>query len=541
MRLRVFVSAILLLTLPGRAAAQVAFESSNLPILVIDTEGIEIPDEPKIPARLGVIDNAEGARNHLADPFSGYDGAIAIEVRGATSQLFPKKAYGFETREADGSNNNVELLGLPRENDWVLHGPYSDKSLMRNAVAFALARATGRYASRARFCEVVLNGTYLGVYLLLEKIKRDDARVDIAKLNEDENEGDDLTGGYILKIDKHVGSDALSWPSAFNTASYSVRYQYDYPAPDAITSQQRAYIRGVIDGFEILMAGPDFDDPETGYAAVIDVGSFVDFFLVTELTRNVDGYRISTYLHKDKDSNGGRVRMGPVWDFNLAIGNANYDRGDDVTGYQVEMDDTAFSVPFWWRRLLESSAFTRAVVARWEELRRGPYHPDTLDALIDTQAALLDEAQARNFAQWPVLGEYVWPNPFVGQTYDDEVAYLRTFLRDRGAWLDANLPRLVVADEPAPAAPGAASLSVYPNPSAGQAQVSLRVSEAGPVRVRIVDALGRTVARLHDGEVAAGERKFGWEARRLPAGLYVVVVEGSGWLVRQKLVITGAR
>jgi hypothetical protein len=148
------------------------FTSSNLPVLVIDTQGEEIPDEPKIDGQLGIIDNGAGQLNALGDPFNGYNGQIGIELRGSSSLFFDKKGYSVETRLSNGDNNNVPLLGMPQENDWILHGPYSDKSLMRNVLSFHIGRSMGQYAPRTRWCELVINGEYQGVYVLMEKIKR---------------------------------------------------------------------------------------------------------------------------------------------------------------------------------------------------------------------------------------------------------------------------------------------------------------------------------------------------------------------------------
>lgn len=173
------------------------FQSSNLPIVIIDTYGQEIPDEPKILARMGIIDNGEGQRNHLHDPRNNYDGLIGIEVRGSTTRWFPKKQYAVETRDHFGNDSTVSLLGFPPEEDWILYAPYSDKSLMRNVLAYKLSNDLGRYASRTRFCELVLNGSYEGVYVLMEKIKRDRNRVNISKLLPTDIAGDAVTGGYI--------------------------------------------------------------------------------------------------------------------------------------------------------------------------------------------------------------------------------------------------------------------------------------------------------------------------------------------------------
>lgn len=164
------------------ASAQLEFSSSNLPIVVIETGPQEIVDDPRITATMGIINNGDDAVNHLTDPYNDYLGYISIEYRGATSQAFPKKSYGFETQDHSGENRNVSLMGLPEENDWVLYAPYSDKSLIRNILSYRLFREMGHYAPRTRLCELVVNGDYLGVYVLVEKIKRDRNRLDIATL-----------------------------------------------------------------------------------------------------------------------------------------------------------------------------------------------------------------------------------------------------------------------------------------------------------------------------------------------------------------------
>lgn len=180
--------------------------TSNLPIVIINTQGLTIPDEPKMTAKMKIIYNGEGVINSISDSLYHYDGWIGIERRGSSTQQFQKKSYSLETRLESGENNNVELLGLPRENDWILYAPFSDKTLMRNALIFTLSNETGWYAPRTRFCEVILNDEYMGVYVFMEKIKRDRNRVDIAKLNPDDTEGDQLTGGYIMHgIDVAVG------------------------------------------------------------------------------------------------------------------------------------------------------------------------------------------------------------------------------------------------------------------------------------------------------------------------------------------------
>jgi len=176
-----------------------------LPLVFINTNGREIPDELKILVDIGITWNGEGEDNYTSGEFNHYYGKVGIEIRGSSSQMFPKKSYGFETRNQVGEDIDFPILGLPEEGDWILYAPYSDKSLIRNVLTFSLAKPLGHYASMCRFVELFLNNEYQGIYVLMEKIKREDTRVDIATLNPDEPEGEDLTGGYIVKLE--VASD----------------------------------------------------------------------------------------------------------------------------------------------------------------------------------------------------------------------------------------------------------------------------------------------------------------------------------------------
>lgn len=228
--------------------AQVNFTDSNLPIVVITAPvGQQINDVNRIVCDMGVIDNGPGVRNYLVNPYNNYNGKIAIEVRGSTSQQYPKKSYGFETQDALGMNNNVPLLGLPIENDWILYGPYPDKTLIRDVMTFDIFQKMGHYASNWRYCELVINGQYQGLYILLERIKRDNNRVDVAKLDADDLAGDSLTGGYIVKVDKLTGEVGYSWTSNYNT---EVVFQFHDPEFDQLNPIQASYMENFIGSFE---------------------------------------------------------------------------------------------------------------------------------------------------------------------------------------------------------------------------------------------------------------------------------------------------
>ncbi|OZC02256.1 CotH kinase family protein [Rubricoccus marinus] len=530
---RTFLLCLIIVWSAAPIRAQVDFTSSNLPIVLIETDE-EIPDEPKVPGRMRVIDNGSGQRNHVGDSPTGYDGFIGIEVRGASSQSFPKKQYGIETRDASGDNRNVSILGMPDENDWVLHAPYSDKTLMRNALAYHMARATGRYASRTRWCEVVLNGEYVGVYVMMEKVKRDDGRIDVNNLKPDETSGDDLTGGYVIQLDR---PDEDGWYSAYPApypTSFRPYFQYREPAADEIVAEQAAYIQAFMEDFESRMASGDPADPQAGYPSVIDVGSFVDFMLVNEAARNVDAYRLSTYFHKDKDSNDPLLHAGPVWDFNIAFGNAYYYDGADPEGYHYNTRtfNNTQPIPFWWRELANTEAFRSDMTARWESLRAGPFQTDALLAFIDSTAAVLDEAQARNFRRWPVIGRRVWPNDFVGETYQEEVDYLKGWLSQRLAWLDGSLP----VSQEASGARGLAVTAAAPNPSRGRLSFQVTVDAPQDVRVEVYDTRGRRVTRLHYGPVLEA-RRVEWDASGLASGAYLIRVEGERFLETQMVTI----
>jgi len=426
-----------------------SLDSSDIPIVLINTFGQHIPDEPKITAHLGIIDNGPGQVNHLNDPFNGYDGFIGIELRGSSSQSFPKKPYALETRDSSGSNLNVSLLGMPAENDWCLIPNYSDKTLMRNSFTYDMARNMGYWAPRSRFCEVLVNGEYQGVYALMEKIKKDNNRVNISTLLPSDITGDALTGGYIIKIDKPTGAGNDGWESPFlppvNNNGQRIFFQYHYPKPDEIQQQQKNYIQAFIDTFETVLHSPQFNNPITGYYKYADLNSFVDYFILNELSKNVDGYRLSAFLYKDRNSQGGKVVMGPVWDFDLAYRNADYCGGDDFTGWAYQFgnmcDGDGWQLPFWWEKLLTDTVFTNTIKCRWVQLRNTLLDTTVIFTYIDSVHALINNAQVRNFQQWPILGVYVWPNPQpIPQTYNEEILSLKKWFRNRLQWLDNNLP-----------------------------------------------------------------------------------------------------
>lgn len=500
--------------------------------MVINTNGQFIADEPKIVVDMGIIDNGPGQRNNLIDPYNNYNGKIGIEIRGSSSQMFPKKQYGIELRNELGEGVSAPLLGLPPEEDWVLFAPYNDKSLMRDVLAYKLGRDLGRYAPRTRYCEVVINNQYQGIYVLIEKVKRDDNRVDISKLEPTENTGDDLTGGYIIKIDKETGSNNDGWNSGFpppgRSGTQTIHYLFDYPKADEITTQQKAYIRQYMIDMETTLNGASFADPVQGYSRYIDVESFIDFFIINEVSKNVDGYRLSTYLHKDKNSDGGKLKMGPVWDFNLGFGNANYcTQGNPegwVTNFNSLCNQDYWLIPFWWNRLYQDKAYRNQLGARWAELRTDKLSTTKIHNYIDSVFAVLNsESAARNFQKWPVLGQYVWPNYYVGSSFLAEVSWLKMWITNRMNWLDANMPSVVTGAEDEPV-----SVSIYPNPFAEGLQVEYYMEKAGMFSFDLFSPLGQSVFQQQINHAEPGVYHIQLPATLLVPGVYVYKSNAAG-------------
>lgn len=508
--------------------------TSNLPIIVINTNGQAIPDDPKIIAHMGIIDNGAGQMNALADPFTNYDGRIAIELRGESSQSFPKKSYSIETQTNTGANFNAALLGMPAENDWVLYAPYTDKTMMRDVLAYQLGKDFGKYAPRTRFAEVVINDDYKGVYVLIERIKRDNNRVDIATLQPDDVSGDELTGGYILRVDKLDGNDYPGWtatPTPMLGGENDITFQYFDPAGEELVDAQRTYIRNYIRTFQSALTAGTFTNSVTGFKSYLDLPSTIDFMLVNEIGKNIDGFVFSTYLYKEKDSDGGKLHMGPLWDFNLAFGNVDYLANAQFAPGWMWTDQYRM---FWFRRMMQDPAFAGQMKCRWTELRNSFLTDEYFTNKVDSIATVLNAAQQRNFTRWPILGTYVWPNQYVGATYADELNFLKTWIQQRLNWMDANMPgncNLITAVAPD------TGIRMFPNPFTKSIFIQTNSEQKMKV-IEVFDLTGRAIFKT-----SFENSQFEWDgsnnAGRLANGLYSIRVSipGDNIISTQRIVI----
>jgi subtilisin-like proprotein convertase family protein len=534
------------LTFGNNPATYFSFASSDLPLVTINTNNQTIPDSPKLMCDMGIIYNGTGNRNYLSDPWNHYNGKIGIELRGSSSQGFPKKSYGMELWDVNGNAIDSSLLGMPEESDWCLIANYTDKSLLNNSLSYYLSRQMGWYATRWQCVEVVIDGQYMGVYLLTEKIKRGDDRVDIAKLTPTEISGDDVTGGYIIKVDKPTASSNAGWTSNYAPAvspnGQTIYFQYHYPSDVDIVPQQQAYIQAYVDSFETALAGPNFADTAVGYAKYIDVNSFIDYFLVDEMAKNVDGYRLSTFLYKDKRSNGGKLTIGPAWDFDIAWGNANYCDGNIVSGWAYEFGNVCsgdyWQIPFWWERLMQDPAFQNKVKCRWEELSQTILSKSFLFDYCDSMAVLLNEGQTRNFTVWPILGSYVWPNPGpLPTTYQGEINELKSWINLRWNWLDANMPGTLQNCNISGVAENTANnfAPAFPNPFNSEINLNIYLPESQPVKIELMNALGQTV-QAETMQHSGGNQTLQFFAdQTLPPGIYLLRITAGNKMWTEQL------
>lgn len=412
---------------------QVNFTDSNLPIFIITTDvdpdtgqPAEIPDDPKVWGSLKIIYHTDGSRNYMTDQntpeFLNYDGRLKIETRGSSSQMLEKKQYGWTTYDAAGAKQNVSLLGMPSENDWILNGLAFDASLMRDYINYNMARALGQYASRTQYCEVVINGDYRGLYVLQEKIKDDSKRVNIEEITEDDISGVNLTGGYITKADKTTGGDPVAW--TMDSYNGWTDFIHELPKPAEVTTEQNDYIHSQFTSLESLTAA-DNDNAGTGYPSIIDVPTFIDFMVMNEFSANVDAYQISTFFHKDR---GGKLRAGPVWDFNLSLGHDEFGERSVTDQWQFDNGDNTGAK--FWKDLFDNDTYKCYFAKRWSQVTSfgQPLNYDSLEDFIDATVMVIEEASEREQLRWGTV-----PN------LDGEVDYIKDFIADRIEWINANI------------------------------------------------------------------------------------------------------
>jgi hypothetical protein len=482
-------------TIPSWFTPPYIAAGSNLPLLMINTNGQGIPHIPdKIRVDFGIIDNGPGNLNNPTDPWNHYSGKAGLGIHGSSSTQFDKKNYGLELWTPEGVNisQDTTILGLPKESDFILYGPFPDKSLLRNYLMYFLGNDIGQYAPRTRMCEMYLDNDFRGFYLLEEKIKRDKNRVNIKKLESTDVSGIKLTGGYLLKIDRTGANYTDGWFSPYNQyLSTNIFFVYEYPKYTEIMPQQKVYIKDKITYFEKLLANVNFKDPVYGYRSMIDTKSFAEYLILSEFCKNVDAYRLSTFLYKDRDDVNPLIRMGPLWDYDLAFGNANYDGASDTIGFEYNYPESG--QPFWWPRLMSDPWFANLTRCRYIELRKTALNSDSIDIFLDKAIETMGPAITRNFNRWQIHGVWEWPNNFVGKNYTEDINYLKAWIHARAKWMDRNMPGVCIPNETANELSQDGFLRAYPNPAVGNINIEIQYPKTENTLLEVFSLYGQLV------------------------------------------------
>ncbi len=428
---------------PFHPSVNLPFSSSNLPIVVIelDERMADKEQDKRVSATMKIIWNEDGKINYLTDTENiDYAGKIGIKYRGNSSFLnSDKKPFAVRTQDDNGKKKNVSILGMPEDNDWALLAPYTDKSMIRDILLFELMRGTMDYVPSGKYCELVLNGVYQGIYIMTARVRQGEHRLNIEAPTADE--GDGLTGGYHLEIDRN--DDPGFWgiinaksPSG-NELGSKPFYQFKYPDEEDLSAAQKNYIINLVWEMEMAIAGEQFKDMETGYRAYLDTASVMDYYIAQEISKNPDAYRLSTPLYKYPNSVDKRFKFS-IWDFNISMGNADYLDGWSTEGWAY--NNNRFSeenkVPYMFKRLLQDEVFHINLKKRWAYYRENRFTNENIMVKIDSLISLLHESQERNFAIWNRFDRYVWPNYYIGSSWNDEINYLKEWLIKRVEWID---------------------------------------------------------------------------------------------------------
>lgn len=421
---------------------------SHLPLLSIDTGGVEIPGKAirqghqtigyttaedgsdRIKARIEAFDSATN-NNHLTDiPVITSD--ITIHVRGNSSRTFDKLGYRINLTDENGENNPLPLLGMDPHHEWALHGPFLDKTLLRNYMWYNIAGEIMDYAPNVRFCELVINGEYMGVYVLVEIITagKDGSRLNV-KLDA---KGNTFTG-YVLQLDRLDGKE-YNHLRSLTTYTLRTRHKLEiiYPGRSNLSEELYEGIKQDFSAFEKALYSYDYDHEKYGYQQLIDVDSFVDYFLINEFTCNYDAGWLSTYIYKSMD---GKFHMC-IWDFNSSCDNYQ----------QSYIPDNRFEMQLglWFYMLFKDEHFTDRCVERYRELRKTYLSDEYLYHYIDEVVAYLGPAIERNYEKWGHIFEEAYdqlqPTERNPRNYEDSLTAMKRFIAVRSAWMDQNIETL---------------------------------------------------------------------------------------------------
>jgi len=405
--------------------------NSNVPIVIVDTFGGSINATTYRRSAAVFIDRPiMGGRVNITDP-ADFAGRCGMRIRGSSTAGQAKKQYSFETWDERDRDKKVSVFSLPEDSDWVLYAPFRyDIALINNPLAYELSRQVGRYACRTVACELYLNtgggrvtqSDYWGVYYFMEKIRINPDRVDIANLQPWQNEEPKVSGGYILAIDR---ADPDPGDIGFRTSRGTGLFNYIDKPEVELTTNQKSWIVNWLNQFESALYGSNFANPAVGYARYIDVDSHIDHSLLNLLPMNVDAFRLSGYMYKQRQ---GKLFAGPIWDFDRAFESTD-GRDDNPRTWNGGGDATRYFDYVWYGRLHQDPDFWQRYIDRWYELRRAQFSTENVNATIDALADEIREAAVRNYARWT---QY---QPRFGG-FQGEIDHMKDWLRARAEWID---------------------------------------------------------------------------------------------------------
>ena len=431
--------------------------NSHLPIMILHNYGQgPIPDNNRDDRHMIVQTFEPGfGRSSMTNPPVLAEFGI-YHPRGSSTLNYAKESWFMEVQDEFRDGKNVSMFGLPDESDWVFYAPNNfDPPLFHNPLAMQLAQDQGEYASRTKFVEVyykddagapgpITAADYNGIYVLMEKIKRDDNRVDVARLEREHNSQPQVSGGYMLSIDRgngepvfSAGGGTMNWidPSGFEMANI-------------IRAPQSNYIRNYFNNFNAaLQSATLWTNPVTGYAAYIDVNSWVRRHVHEVVTHNIDALRLSGYFYKDR---GKKIEYGPAWDYDRTQGNGYGDsRGFNPRQFRSSIPDFGtdyFNFSPWWNRLFQAPDFWQAWIDKYQELRDGPLSMQNISNRIEQFASEIRPAHAREVARWniqprsgSIAAENFTHNFGTAVSYENEVRWKHVWYSNRLDYIDGQL------------------------------------------------------------------------------------------------------
>ena len=496
--------------------------TSNLPIVVINTNGETLEDDPKKLCAFGIIDNGSQV-NTSTDSFNSFSGIAGVEIRGNSTQIFDKKSYAVQLWDSDSVKVPGSLLGMGKDEDWVLHAMHIDKSLLRIPMTFHLSEMMGQYTTKWRYVELVINDEYRGLYTLVEKIKQGPERVDISPIGTTDD-----TGGYILRIDWDEENGGFN-SDYKSMAGSDMKFIYYYPKGKGMNATQKGNLKSSMRNFEDALFNDDFINPNgDSLRDLVDLKSFADFIIVNELSKNSDGYKLSSYVHKDSDLINSKWKAGPIWDFDQTYGASTVCSGDNYSGWTFLQNydgcEDLNSMPMWYESLVSNPEFCQLLSDSWSTYRNSFLHLDSMNKWIDEHEQFIKTARERNFQKWDIIGEQIWIEPDgFPETYDGEITQLKTWTKNRFEWMDRNIDKLcnyMTVDE---------RVKVYPNPTSGQ----LTIEVITGTHIAITDMAGRII--WNTGLVK--ESQYIIDVSTLAIGCYIIYSKSSRGTYSSKFVV----